>query len=513
MVLRSLLMWLAALLMAAAASPAFAAWYEARSNHFIIYWDGDPARLHEFAVRLEKFDKAVRLLRRMDDPPLTDSRRLTIFALRNDDAVYKLTGLWGARGLYRGRAAGSWAFVPRKSGDGGKFDLDSESIFFHEYAHHLQLQQSALALPAWFREGFAEFFATAEFQPSGGLLIGSMPAYRGWGLKNRATGLSFEEMLGGTYEGLDGWQTERLYAQGWFLTHYLTFNEARKGQLDRYIVGIQKGIRALDSAHAAFGDLKTLERELEAYKKIRLPAVEVGAKALSIGPVTIRPLTPGEAAIMKIHIRSTYGVNDRTAAGVAKDARKIAERFPNDAFVHMALAEAELDAENLPAADAAADRAIALNPNMVRALIFKGRTQLALAKEGSAKADWASIRRWFVKANKLDTENAEALMLFYDTFEAARQRPTKNAVDGLLYAVALAPQDDGLRLTAFRQLVADNRMAEAKQVFAPIAFDPHSSKKGQELNAKVLSAMAKEDSKAVLEILEEATKKAEDEDD
>jgi hypothetical protein len=174
--MRSLLRGIAVLIVCALASPAAAAWHEARSKHFIIYWDGnDTARLREFAVRLEKFDKAVRILRKMEDPPLTDSRRLTIFALRNDDAIERLTGSWGTRGLYRGRAAGSWAFVPRKSGEGWKYDLDAESIFFHEYAHHLQLQQSTLAMPAWFREGFAEFFATAEFQPGGSLLVGSMP--------------------------------------------------------------------------------------------------------------------------------------------------------------------------------------------------------------------------------------------------------------------------------------------------------------------------------------------------
>ena len=116
--MRSLLRWAAALVLLALTTPAAAAWHEARSKHFIIYWDGDAATLREFALRLEKFDKAVRLLRQMDDPPLTDSRRLTIFALRSDDAFQRLTGMWGARGMYRGRAAGSWAFLPRKSGEG-----------------------------------------------------------------------------------------------------------------------------------------------------------------------------------------------------------------------------------------------------------------------------------------------------------------------------------------------------------------------------------------------------------
>jgi tetratricopeptide (TPR) repeat protein len=453
-------------------------------------------------------------LRQMDDPPLSDSRKLTIFALRNDDAIERLTDMWGVRGLYRGRAAGSWAFVPRKSGEGWKYDLNADAIFFHEYAHHMQLQQSSLAVPAWFREGFAEFFATAEFQPSGSLLIGSMPVYRGWGLNNRATGLSFQEMVGSTYDSLEDFgEVERLYAQGWFLTHYLTFNEARKGQLERYLDGIQKGIGPLQSARAAFGDLKTLERELEQYKKVRLPAIEVGANAIAPGPVAIRPLSEGEAAIIKVHIRSTYGVNKRSAPGVARDARRIAERFPNDAPVHLAHAEAEFDAKNYEAAERAADRALAIDPNLVRALIYKGRAQLELGRKAPGNADWAAIRRPFLRANKIDTENAEALMLFFETYEAAGQRPTKNAVDALLYAAALAPQDEGLRVDAFRQLVSDNRLSEARQIFAPIAFNPHASEKAQAFNKKVLAALERGDTAAIAKLVDDAKAEAKKKDE
>jgi tetratricopeptide (TPR) repeat protein len=502
---------IAALALVLIPTAANAAWHEARSKHFIIYSDDNPERLHDFAVRLEKFDKAVRLVRGMDDPPLTDSRRLTVYVLRNEDAVQQLIGMTGVLGLYEGRAAGSFAFVPRKAGDGSKFDLDAEAVFFHEYAHHLQLQRSSMALPAWFIEGFAEFFATAEFQKDGSVLIGSVPAYRGWGLQNVSAGLSLEQILGGTYKSLDGEKLERLYAQGWLLTHYLTFEPSRKGQLDRYLTGIQKGLGALDSARAAFGELSTLNRELERYKNVRLTAVEVAAKALSTGQIALRPLTPGEAAIMKVHIRSTRGVTERTAPAVAKEARKIAERFPGDAFVQMALAEAELDTENLTAADAAADRAITLKPDFVRALIFKGRAQLALAKKNPAAADWAAVRRWFLRVNKIDTENAEALMLFYETYRAAGQHPTKNAIDGLLYAVDLVPHDEGLRLTAFRQLVSDNRMTEARQVFAPLAFRPHGSQKWRELTDKVLAAIDSGNRSAVLAVLDADKNGKEDE--
>ena len=491
--------WLAAVALSA---PASAAWHVADSKHFVIYADETPDRLREFATRLEKFDKAVRVVRGMGDPPLTQSRRLTVFVVKNEAAIEKLMGFSGVRGMYVGRAGGSFAFVPRKSGDGSRFDLGSETVFFHEYAHHLQLQQANGMLPVWFVEGFAEFFATAKIQDDGSVLIGSVPLYRGWGLQDSYTNLSLEQAVGQTFKDLDGAQTERLYALGWLLTHYLTFDASRKGQLEKYLASIQKGIPPLDAAKYAFGDLRVLSLDLRQYKRVRLTALEIAARALTIDPIAVHPLAAGEAAIMNTRIRSARGVDKFEAPRVAGDARKVAQAYPDDAKVQTALAEAELDAQNPAAADTAAGRALALNPDLVPALILKGRAQLASAKKNGSSANWSAIRQWFLQANKLDTENAEALMAFYETFAAAGQRPTKNAIEALLYAQALAPQDEKLRLAVFRQLVTDKRMAEAKSVFAPIAFQVHGSSKWRRLSDGVLAALDNGDGNAVLTLLD-----------
>src|SRR5206468_9441691 len=64
-------------------SPASAAWQEAKSKHFAIYADEDPRLLQAFATKLEKFDKAVRIVRSMDDPPVGDGGRLTVYVLND----------------------------------------------------------------------------------------------------------------------------------------------------------------------------------------------------------------------------------------------------------------------------------------------------------------------------------------------------------------------------------------------------------------------------------------------
>jgi len=75
---------------------ARAEWREAKSRHFIIYSDGTLEELREFATKVEKFDRAVRYVRKMQDPPLGDHGRLTIYVLKDAAAVERMYGKSGS---------------------------------------------------------------------------------------------------------------------------------------------------------------------------------------------------------------------------------------------------------------------------------------------------------------------------------------------------------------------------------------------------------------------------------
>src|SRR3954447_25970486 len=138
------------------AVPAHADWNVAKSRHFIVYANESPKALTDFATRLERFDQAVRYVRGMDDPPIGDGNRLTVFVMPTVADVQKLAGDKFVEGFYEGHASGSVAFVPRKA-DEGPGSLTTDTIFFHEYAHHLMFQIMDQPLPEWVVEGFAEF--------------------------------------------------------------------------------------------------------------------------------------------------------------------------------------------------------------------------------------------------------------------------------------------------------------------------------------------------------------------
>ena len=91
-----------------APSQAMAEWYEAKTNHFIIYSQQKPEELRKYATQLERFDSGVRAVRLMKDPPPTSTNRLTLYVVRDAEDVADALGARGSgiAGVYFGRASG-----------------------------------------------------------------------------------------------------------------------------------------------------------------------------------------------------------------------------------------------------------------------------------------------------------------------------------------------------------------------------------------------------------------------
>ncbi|HEX8573237.1 MAG TPA: hypothetical protein VF759_10855 [Allosphingosinicella sp.] len=500
--------------LASPAAPASAEWREASSRHFLVYSEGSAETVRDFATKLEKFDKAMRLRLGLDDSDFGPANRVTVYVV-DDVAEVRRLGRFGPAssvyGFYSGRAQGSIAVVPRTSGATGLNALEPATILLHEYSHHLMVQNAAIAYPAWFREGFAEFNSTARFEKDGSMGFGAAANHRAWGLVGMAP-LPIETLFEPNRGKLSQPQWEAtVYGRGWLLTHYLMFEAKRTGQLAKYINALNSGHGSVEAARAAFGDLDVLDRELRAYvKQRRIPYVRLSAGALAIQPVALRTLRPGEAAIMDLRMRSRVGVTREDSARVARDMARIAEAWPNDPAVQAALAEAQFDAGDLDAAEAAAGRAIAADPKNVDGLIYRARVAMARARAAPApdSATWREVRRLIAAANRADPNDPEPLILYYQSFGAQGLAPTRNAVEGLLQAYELAPQDSGLRMNVARQLLVDGKAAEARRALAPLAFDPHGGPLGQAV-AAIVARLDEAGAKAALEAWEAAAKPAE----
>lgn len=481
------------------ASPASAAWLEARSAHFIIYSEGKPEQLQQFATELERFDATMRVLRKMEPREDSPNNRLTIFLVSTDATVRSFYGAQATSlaGFYQGRAGESYAFVPRVTGD--RY-FTSKLVLLHEYSHHFMFRNFAAAYPGWFSEGFAEFSASARFNADGSVDIGMPARHRSFEL-GMMQNVPVRAMFEGKAPGM------AVYSRGWLLTHYLTFSPTRKGQLDAYLRAINAGKSSLAAAEQEFGDLDALNVELNKYLRTpRMSYMNLAADKLKIGPIEVRALSAGADEMMPIFMRSRRGVDKKGAEKLVPKARKVAADYPNDAFVQLALAEAEIDAGNLAEADAAAERVLAVDPSSVRALVFRGRVALERVK-GDAKsteADWKAARRWFVRANRLEPGAPQPLLWFYRSHVEEGGTSPDIAFDGLRSAVLLAPEDMPLRMNVAVQLLGKGSTDEARVLLAPLAYDPHGGEVAKVAGTIVEAIDRGDDVQALVKLANEA---------
>jgi tetratricopeptide (TPR) repeat protein len=197
---------------------------------------------------------------------------------------------------------------------------------------------------------------------------------------------------------------------------------------------------------------------------------------LKAGEVTLRKLSPAESATMDIRIESQAGVDPKEAPRVYARAKAACAPYPNDPAAQLVLAEAAFDAEDYAGAEAAADRAIAADPNTVDALLYKARAKMAVAVKAGDRtpATWRAIRVIIAAANKIDTENPQVLRLFFESYTEAGIAPPKAAREGLYYAFILAPQDRGLRFIAAETHLRDGELAPARTLLLTFVRDTHS---------------------------------------
>jgi hypothetical protein len=405
---------------------------------------------------------------------------VTIYLVRNTGEVRKLHGGGKASrnvgGFYRPIAGRPMAVVPRVTGEADDIFDPTMAILLHEYAHHYLISTSRFPMPRWASEGAAEFFASASFEPDGSVEIGKPNVHRAMELFYAADVTATDLLDPESYEKRRGKSTsyDAFYGKSWALFHYLSMGKERSGQLNAYFQALFSGKSSREAGVEAFGDFIVLEKELDAYlKRKRILAFKIKPGALDPGPIALRRLSAGAIAMMPVQIQSWSGVSAEQAKELVVEARKIAARFPGDAAVLAALAEAEFDAENDAEALAAGDAAIKLDPAQVNAYVQRGYALFRMAEKGDDPKAFRTARNAWVDLNTLENNHPLPLVYFYRSFQAQGREPTPLAIQGLTRAAELAPFDLGLRMNLAMQQLHDGKSAEARNNLIPIAYNPH----------------------------------------
>lgn len=455
---------------------ALADWHEASSDHFVIYADESEKEIRKYSDRLERYYSAMSVMLPSKKIKPSPSNRVTIYVVRSERIVRKLYGSEKdsryVQGFYIPRAGGSLAIIPPIDITGSNAS-ESEHVLMHEYAHHFMAENTDYLVPRWYGEGFAEYFSTAKFEKDGAVGLGLAAQHRAYDLFE-AREVSIERLLDSKlYAARKSKDYDSFYGSSWLLFHYLFTESERREQIVDYLNRLNGGEAELAAATAAFGDLKALDKSLDVYLRKRMQYFRVPADRLIVGPVVVRRLSEGEAASMPVRIRSKRGVDEKTAAEVVLEAREVAAKYPDEPAVQAALAEAEYDADDDEAAIRAADKALAKGPNNMTALIQKGYALTRIAKETKTDEAWKAARRHFVSVNKIENDHPIPLINYYLSFVEQGKEPTKAALDGLEWALELAPYDANLRMMVARQEMQDKHFALAIRTISPLAYNPH----------------------------------------
>lgn len=265
--------WMRALagfgLVAASLGTAQAAWRQAQTRHFTVYSEGNDKKLRTLAERLEKFDFLLRRLYGVASPDQGSPVR--VYVLSSEAKVKALAGNRNAAGFYTTSDRTALAVISGES-KSHAFDLGAEEILFHEYAHHFMLHHFPAAYPAWYVEGFAEFFSVVKFPKDGSIEFGHIPMVRVPGLVLDAP-YPVKNLFARDAKGLSLRDGDRYYGTAWLLTHFTRYNKTGRGEeVARYIADVANGVPDIQPDSYFAGGLDALEKELKAYMRRGLAA-------------------------------------------------------------------------------------------------------------------------------------------------------------------------------------------------------------------------------------------------
>ena len=466
--------WMKALaaLMLVLPGVAQANWWQARTDHFTVYSEGKDRTLHDFAERLEKFDFLLRRLYNVTDAQ--QGSTVKVYLLSNDRKVQDLADNRNLKGFYTTSNRNAYAFLSREAKN-GQFGIGAEEILFHEYAHHFMLHHFPAAYPAWFVEGFAEFFSVVKFPKDGSIQFGHIPMARVPGLV-LGQPYPLKDLLARDTKGLNQRDGDRYYGTAWLLTHYYFQHKSnRADEIRRYLTGVAEGAPDMDVADYFEGGLEGLEKDVKAYMRKKHFISVLTPKELAIGAITLDPVDPAQAALMEEELRLTHRPKTEDLPDIVAAIRTIAAQYPDNAYALALLAEAEWKAEDKDAALAAADRAIAVDPQSSRGYAVRAEVLLERANDSDKPEDWKAALTSIVRANRADTEDPVPLALFYRYHATRGGKMPDLGYDGLYKAFSLLPQNPNYRFNFANAMAIRGDFAAASTLLDPIAYSPHGS--------------------------------------
>lgn len=467
-----ILLWLTLIPAAARAE-----WLRGESQNFIVHSEESEGRLRERLTQLEHFDRLLRLTTNVGDEAAPNKLHVYIVDGISDLRVVRQVGD-GVGGFYTATPHGIVALVDRRVGRGqstGRYD-GADEVLFHEYVHHFMWQYRASVYPAWYVEGFAEYFMTAQIRDQT-IDVGNFSPGRAQSIV-AGQWLPIDRILFGEADGLNREQMAQFYAQSWLLVHYFFSTPERQASIRRYLVEARQGDGAAALQRATGLTPAQLNDELRRYIRggqIRYRRLTLDERQAA-PPVTVARLPASANDLLLYEAALRAGIDEERGPDYLQRIRAAAARHQGDPFAGRVLAHAEALFGDGAVADRLLDPLLAAAPADAELLYIRGMRHLTAAEKAEdGESESRVARSWFTRAHRADENHYQTLYRYGQSLRGDREFLSENNANVMLLAHQLAPQVSEITMNAAMLLIGRRQYAEAEGLLRPLAADPHDT--------------------------------------
>ena len=466
------------------AEPAHAGWYRAETDRFVVFGEGREQRVRDYAIKLTTFDRTLRLFHpsTLNRVPAT---KVIVYLVNDQEDLRRVSPGLNRQigGFYTAMNEGVFAVALSETGAG------VDDVMFHEYAHHFMLDNFPSAYPAWFVEGFAEYFMTAEILPrDGGVKVGGYNQGRAYSIFMQ-TWLPMEEVLSKTTGETRTDRMAAYYAQAWLLTHYMRSDPKRAEQLNKAVQAIAAGEPPVKAFETATGmSMADLTKALKAYHQLQIITIRDPNKVIPAVTVTALPKSADD--LLLANLRLILSPTGRVDGEFLADVRRKAAKYPGDVLAERTLARAEFVMGDVAAGEAIMKRRAEAGTPDYEDLLLAGTGQLMAGMRNPAtrEARYRAGRPLLAKAYQLDKDDFRALYAYELARSIEAGYPSDNDLNALLEARHLAPAVLETSLRAGVALLQKGRREEAAHVLAPVINNPHGGRSAASARALLSGA-------------------------
>ncbi len=484
---------LVSLLIALWPASADAGWKRAETAHFRVWADSSEAHLREQAALLEDYRSLLEMA--TGKAPARDAPPLDVFLVDDlaEATPWRTMGP-DVAGYYRADAGRISAVATEKAGH-DRFAISGQHILLHEYAHHFMLARAGVAHPAWYVEGFAEYFSTAVFRPERiefGLANSNRAA---WLLTT--TWLPLERILARDPELLKSRDSAMYYAQSWLLTHYMFRAPGMRGKLKAYLGAFAQGEDPVEAFRRHVDpDLVGFQARLRRYLEDGATYSRFDRPRASPAHVRIVALPPSADVFLLRQAALEHGVPSARGPEVLAEIRRLAAVDPGDPMARRALALAELELGDAVTARRLLEGLLTDTPNDPDLLRWRALALKPLAPEATSES-FDQARASLIRATEIAPDDWRALHAYARLYRPVAGRLPPEAMDKLVKAWMLAPQVTEVVLDTAVALSHAGRLEEAARVLEPLAWSPHAGP-AAELAARMLTRARQGDKAGLL---------------